>query len=144
MKSRTQMASATAAMPLEAHFRRSIINLLHRSARVKSPAATSYHGRCRCSLAFFAATLALGYRPPAARHHPEEGDQNDRADNRDDEASQVQPGHVESEEHSAQPAAQDRAQDTNNDVADQAEATRSHDHTGEKARDEPQYKPSKY
>ena len=44
----------------------------------------------------------------------------------------------------AQPPAEKRAEDPDDDVADQAKAPRSHEHAGEPAGDEPQDEPNKY
>jgi hypothetical protein len=67
-----------------------------------------------------------------------------RADNPGGDAGQVEPSHVEPKEPRRKPPGKERAEDADDDVADQAVASRSHENACEEARDEPQDYPSEY
>src|SRR3990172_4251422 len=80
----------------------------------------------------------------ARRQSAEDDEQDDRTCYSNDDAGEVDSGHVDPENLRGQPAADNCAEDPDDYVADKAVAPRSHEATGNKTNDQPQYKPSEY
>jgi len=81
----------------------------------------------------------------AAAEESRNGDQDDRSDDGDDERFEVEAvDHVAAKQHTREPAADQRAQDAEHDVADDAVAAAAHDQSRQPARNETKNNPGNY
>src|SRR4051794_3455847 len=85
------------------------------------------------------ARLALERLGP--RDRPEDQQEEHGADERDQDAAEVEAAHVPTEQRPAHEPAQQRTDDADDDVAQNAEATATHHHAGEPACDQTNQQP---